>query len=70
MELRSCLESWTAPAHSPVNGVQLSTARMVSELNQQLHATTSAEKFATFCFAVYDENTGVFRYTAKILDRG
>ena len=41
----------------------LSTARMVSDLNQQLYATTSAEKFATFCFALYDESTGVVTYT-------
>lgn len=58
MELRSSIDS---PA--PLNGLRLSTARMVSELNKQLHATTSPEKFATFCFAVYDEETGDFTYT-------
>ena len=60
MELRACsLES----ARTAVNGFKLSTAHMVSELNQQLHATTSPEKFATFCFAVYDEESGMLTYT-------
>lgn len=62
MELRASLEL-AVPSHAPVNGFRLSTARMVSELNQQLHATTSAEKFATFFFALYDEDSGVVTYT-------
>jgi sigma-B regulation protein RsbU (phosphoserine phosphatase) len=36
---------------------------MVSELNQQLHATTSPEKYATFFFAIYDQQTGIITYT-------
>jgi sigma-B regulation protein RsbU (phosphoserine phosphatase) len=36
---------------------------MVSELNQQLHATTSPEKYATFFFAIYDPKTGLLTYT-------
>ena len=62
MELRASLEL-AAPAHAPVNGFRLSTARMVSDLNQQLHATTSPEKYATFCFALYDEDSGTVTYT-------
>jgi sigma-B regulation protein RsbU (phosphoserine phosphatase) len=62
MELRSSLEM-AAPSHVPRNGTRLSTARMVTELNQQLHATTSAEKFATFCIALYDDDSGVITYT-------
>ena len=62
MELRSCMEA-AAPNHLPVNGFRHSTARMVSELNQQLHATTSPEKYATFYFSLYDELTGVLTYT-------
>jgi phosphoserine phosphatase RsbU/P len=58
MDLRASLAD-TAQS----NGLGLSTARMVSDLNQQLYATTSAEKFATFCFALYDESTGVVTYT-------
>jgi len=62
MELRSSLEM-AAPSHVPRNGTRLSTARMVSELNQQLHATTAPEKFATFCIALYDDDSGVITYT-------
>jgi sigma-B regulation protein RsbU (phosphoserine phosphatase) len=56
MELRSS-------ADLPLNGTRLSTARMVSELNQQLYATTAPEKFATFFFSLYDELTGELKYT-------
>jgi len=62
MELRSSLEL-AAPSHVPVNGFRLSTARMVSDLNQQLYATTSPEKYATFYFGLYDEISGVLAYT-------
>jgi phosphoserine phosphatase RsbU/P len=62
MELRSSLEL-AAPSHRQLNGSRLSTARMVTELNQQLHATTSPEKFATFCIALYDDDTGIITYT-------
>ena len=30
---------------------------MVSQLNKQLYANTSAEKYATFYFGLYDETT-------------
>jgi sigma-B regulation protein RsbU (phosphoserine phosphatase) len=62
MELRASLELAT-PSYATANGFRLSTARLVSELNQQLHATTSAEKFATFCIALYDDETGMLTYT-------
>jgi sigma-B regulation protein RsbU (phosphoserine phosphatase) len=42
---------------------RLSTARMVSNLNQQLYATTSLEKYATFYFALYHESTHALTYT-------
>jgi len=41
----------------------LSTSRLVSNLNRQLHATTSSEKYATFCLGVYDEPASRFTYT-------
>ena len=62
MELRASLDSGSASG-APANGVHLSTARMVSDLNQQLYATTSPEKFATFCFALYDDESGKVTYT-------
>jgi sigma-B regulation protein RsbU (phosphoserine phosphatase) len=61
MELRACLEFATlAPS---TNGLRFSTARMVSELNQQVHATSSPEKFATFFFGLLNEETGILTYT-------
>ena len=66
MELRTSLErleGLAAPASTPSSGYRLSTAQMVSDLNQQLYATTSPEKYATFCFALYDETSGTVTYT-------
>lgn len=59
MELRAAVEM-AAPS---MNGLRFSTARMVSELNQQLYATTSPEKYATFFFAIFDQTTGLMTYT-------
>jgi sigma-B regulation protein RsbU (phosphoserine phosphatase) len=59
MELRASVE-FAAPS---MNGLRFSTARMVSELNQQLHATTSPEKYATFFFAIYDQANSLMTYT-------
>jgi sigma-B regulation protein RsbU (phosphoserine phosphatase) len=41
----------------------LSAAKMVATLNRQLYATTSAEKYATFYFALYDEALHTLTYT-------
>jgi sigma-B regulation protein RsbU (phosphoserine phosphatase) len=59
-QLRHCLELAAAKGngHSPV-----STSVLVSHLNQQLYASTSPEKYATFFFSVYDEPTGMLTYT-------
>ncbi len=62
MELRTSLEL-AAPSHTSVNGFLLSTAHLVSDLNQQLYATSAPEKFATFCMALYDDDTGLVTYT-------
>jgi sigma-B regulation protein RsbU (phosphoserine phosphatase) len=40
-----------------------STASLVSTLNQQLYASTSAEKYATFFFALYDDTQHALTYT-------
>jgi len=42
---------------------KLSTATLVSNLNRQLYATTSPEKYATFYFALYEEGTHSLTYT-------
>ncbi len=41
----------------------ISSSQLVSRVNQQLHASTSPEKFATFCAGTYDEPRRVFTYT-------
>ncbi|MDQ6663764.1 MAG: PP2C family protein-serine/threonine phosphatase [Acidobacteriota bacterium] len=40
-----------------------STSHMVSQLNKQLYANTSPEKYATFCFGLYDEDRQTLTYT-------
>lgn len=45
------------------SGAPLSAAKMVSLLNRQLFATTSPEKYATFYFALYDEERHALTYT-------
>jgi sigma-B regulation protein RsbU (phosphoserine phosphatase) len=62
MELRTSLDA-VAPSRASTNGFHLSTGRLVSDLNRQLYATTSPEKYATFCLALYDDETGVVTYT-------
>jgi sigma-B regulation protein RsbU (phosphoserine phosphatase) len=42
---------------------KLSPAWLVSQLNRHLYATTSSEKFATFCLGLYDEASSTFTYT-------
>lgn len=64
-QIRACLE---AAAAAGADGGRsrfdaLPTSRLVSQLNQQLYAFTSAEKFATFYFGVYDDESGVLTYT-------
>ena len=40
-----------------------STSAVVSHLNQQLHADTAPEKYATFLLGIYDEATSTLTYT-------
>jgi sigma-B regulation protein RsbU (phosphoserine phosphatase) len=61
-QMRRSLEL-AAPGGRVISRNGLSTAHLVSELNQQLYAFTSAEKFATFCFGLYDDVSGMFTYT-------
>jgi len=39
------------------------TSSAVALLNRQLYASTSPEKYATFCFGVYDESNRLLTYT-------
>lgn len=60
-QIRSCLELAASAPGGP-NGFP-TAARLVTQLNQQLYAHTSAEKFATFYFGIYDDSTGWLAYT-------
>jgi len=61
-QLRHCVEMMeTAPG---AGDRQLpSTARLMSNLNQHLYASTSPEKYATFFFSIYDDDTETLSYT-------
>jgi sigma-B regulation protein RsbU (phosphoserine phosphatase) len=52
-----------AAAGNGRNQTSLSTASLVSQLNKQLYANTSPEKYATFYFGLYDEARSALRYT-------
>jgi sigma-B regulation protein RsbU (phosphoserine phosphatase) len=53
----------SAAAGGGAGPARLSTAAMVGQLNRQLYANTSPEKYATFFFGLYDENTRSMTYT-------
>jgi phosphoserine phosphatase RsbU/P len=64
--LRTQLQDYSEAAAIAPDGhrhAAVSTSRLVSNLNRQLYATTSAEKYATFCLGVYDEAASSFTYT-------
>ncbi|MGA8029583.1 MAG: SpoIIE family protein phosphatase [Bryobacteraceae bacterium] len=42
---------------------EIDPATLVAKLNQQIYALTSAEKYATFFFALYDEPSSTLTYT-------
>lgn len=56
--VRACLERAASG-----DGAGLSTSRLVQQLNEQLFADTAPEKFATFYFALYDDDSGLLTYT-------
>lgn len=61
-QLRACVERTAAVGGDP--GVDVvSTSRLVQQLNLQLYADTAPEKYATFFFGVYDDDTGSLVYT-------
>jgi phosphoserine phosphatase RsbU/P len=61
--LMAALQSSLRTQLEAVRETGVSTSRLVSNLNRQLHATTSSEKYATFCLGVYDESVSRFTYT-------
>ena len=64
--LRTQLQNWQEIAAAAGNGsvlTSVSTSHLVSRLNNQLHAYTSPEEYATFCLGMFDEGSGAFTYT-------
>jgi sigma-B regulation protein RsbU (phosphoserine phosphatase) len=61
-QLRSSLE-YAATSGGGSSPVAISTAHLVSSLNQQLHAHTAPEKFSTLFFGIYDEPSRTLSYT-------
>lgn len=41
----------------------ISTSGLVSRINQQLHADTAPEKYATLFLGIYDDESGMLTYT-------
>lgn len=50
-------------ANSEATHVSLDSASVISQLNKQIYATTSPEKYATFFFAVFDQPSQTLTYT-------
>jgi sigma-B regulation protein RsbU (phosphoserine phosphatase) len=63
--LMASIQSTMRTQLSSVNGdgPAFSAAKLVGTLNRQLYATTSAEKYATFFFALFNEETSTLTYT-------
>lgn len=61
-QLRHCMEAGAGGPNGSTNYL-ISTARLVSNLNQQLFASTAPEKYATFYFSVYDDTNSTLTYT-------
>ncbi|MBC8168020.1 MAG: SpoIIE family protein phosphatase [Bryobacteraceae bacterium] len=61
-QLRACADSAMKNPHG-ATGITVSTSGLVSQLNQQLYADTSPEKYATFYLGVFDEATSELTYT-------
>lgn len=59
--MRSQLRQWTE-AIKAGHEDSISASRLIANLNQQVYASTSPEKFATFFFSLYDEETGTLTY--------
>jgi sigma-B regulation protein RsbU (phosphoserine phosphatase) len=59
--MRSQLRQWTE-AIKAGHEDSISASRLIANLNQQVYASTSPEKFATFFFSLYDDTTSTLTY--------
>ncbi len=65
-QLTAGIPAHAAAAHGGGNGgahARFSASDLVSELNKQVYANTSAEKYATFYFGLYDDESRLLTYT-------
>lgn len=53
----------TAAVGGAASWSHFSTASIVAQLNRQLYANTAPEKYATFFFGLYDQNSRILTYT-------
>ena len=63
--LRAQITSYLPPAHTNEcsESQQVDVAKLVSRLNKQIYAHTAPEKYATFFFAMFDEQSRTLTYT-------
>ncbi len=61
-QLRHCAEMMERSSNGD-GEAHISTARLMANLNQHLYASTSPEKYATFFFSIYDDETETLSYT-------
>ncbi len=61
--IQSTMRTQLSSLNGNSGGHPLSAAKMVGTLNRQLYATTSPEKYATFYFALYNDNNHALTYT-------
>ena len=64
--MRTQLAAGLARSAAVGNGqtaTHVATSSIVAQLNRQLYASTSAEKYATFFFGVYEEDSRILTYT-------
>jgi len=59
--MRSQLRQWTEAIKAGRED-GFSASRLISNLNQQVYASTAPEKYATFFFSLYDDTTGLLTY--------
>ncbi|MDQ6701077.1 MAG: SpoIIE family protein phosphatase [Acidobacteriota bacterium] len=62
-QLSAGIPAMAAAAGNGHAHAHFSTSYIVSQLNKQLYANTAPEKYATFCFALYDEERKSLSYT-------
>lgn len=61
-QLRHQVELCRQPSNGH-DGIDISTSKLVENINQHLYTSTSPEKYATFFFSVFDDSNGELTYT-------